>query len=480
MSVPLVRSLLVLFTGVSWTVSCLASAFSIHELGTRATGMGGAFVAVASDGSALFYNPAGIAFQKGLRMQMDTLLVHGQFRFVPSEAPPGTVVPEKGYDGFIRPRIVVLPNMYLTKSLSDKWTFGFGAFAPFGLGGNWTNFRDSDPKTVKFVSRFHTTRPKMESIWFQPTLAYRVTERMSIAVGVAYVHTHVLLEQSILNPLEEGRVFGEALAPKIFPGEDAALGGRIIGRLLPEGRSRFAAVSKNIGGSAGVLYWRRSWKTRFGAAYRTGVVQHFDGKASFAFTDNYALKPLAGLDRFAELFPQQRAKATFPTPATYSLGVASMAFGKNLIAVDFQFQDYRRLKYVVLNFTETEGTATPPETRLRFDFRNALAVRLGWERPLKSVTVRGGWAFDSTPVPEKSVSPLWPDSTRYNFTAGVSKQIGSREITFFYQATQFLNRTTNVAANANLFTNGEYRNFAQLAGLSLRFRLGGGKLDFEP
>ena len=86
---------------------------------------------------------------------------------------------------------------------------------------------------------------------------------VAVSAGVALVHTHVLLEQSILNPLEEGTVFGQHLAPVIFPDADPVTGGRIIARLLPEGRSRFAATSNNIGGALGVLYWHRPWKTRF-------------------------------------------------------------------------------------------------------------------------------------------------------------------------------------------------------------------------
>jgi long-chain fatty acid transport protein len=442
--------------------------------------MGGAFVAVASDGSALFYNPAGIAFQRGLRMQMDTLLVHGNFKFTPSVTPNGTVVPEGGYQGFISPKILVVPNMYMSAQLSKKWTLGFGAFAPFGLGGNWTNFDDGDPRNTKFVARFHTTRPKMESIWLQPTVAYRVNERLAVSVGVAAVHTHVLLEQSILNPLEEGKVFGEQLGPQIFPGADPAAAARIVARLLPEGRSRFAATSRNIGGVVGVLYSHPKWKTRFGATYRTAVTQHFQGKASFAFTTDYALKPLAGPEVFAALFPEQKARATFPTPGTYALGVATEAFGKNLFSVDVQMQDYRRLKYVVLNFSEVgPATATPAEARLDYSFHNAWALRMGWERPVKNMAVRAGWALDGTPVPEKAVSPLWPDSTRLNFNVGASREMGGREISIFYQFTKFLPRTTNVAANANLFTNGNWNSTAQLVGIALRFRKGGKSLEFK-
>jgi len=39
------------------------SAFSIAEQGAKAPGMGTAFTSIADDGSAFYYNPAGIAFQ---------------------------------------------------------------------------------------------------------------------------------------------------------------------------------------------------------------------------------------------------------------------------------------------------------------------------------------------------------------------------------------------------------------------------------
>ena len=42
-----------------------ASGFNIYEAGTRATALGGAFTAWADDGSALFYNAAGLSFLEG-------------------------------------------------------------------------------------------------------------------------------------------------------------------------------------------------------------------------------------------------------------------------------------------------------------------------------------------------------------------------------------------------------------------------------
>ena len=174
---------------VIFSQSVWASGFSILELGARASGMGGAFAAVADDGSALFYNPAGIAFQRGTRIQMDGFIVKGLFHQIPSSVPPGTIVPKDGYSGTVSPKIQFLGNMYMTKTLSPNLTFGFGMYAPFGLGDNWTNFQDGDPVNTKFPGRYAGTRGLLQNIWAQPTFAYKLTNNSSFAVGPALVFT---------------------------------------------------------------------------------------------------------------------------------------------------------------------------------------------------------------------------------------------------------------------------------------------------
>ena len=100
------RLLVIIVAGAFLIEAAFGSAFAINELGARAQGMGGAFTSIADDGSALFYNPAGIAFQKGLKLEMDSLVVVGLFRFFPSSTPPGAVVPANGYSGSVKPHFI--------------------------------------------------------------------------------------------------------------------------------------------------------------------------------------------------------------------------------------------------------------------------------------------------------------------------------------------------------------------------------------
>ena len=457
--------------------SAFGSAFAINELGARAQGMGGAFTSVADDGSAIFYNPAGIAFQSGLKLEMDALVVVGLFRFTPSVTPPGTIVPEKGYSGSVKPHFIPVANMYMTKDINKKLTFGFGVFTPFGLAANFTNFNDADPARTKFVGRFAGTRAQLQSFWIQPTVAYRLSPNSSIAVGIAWVHTHLLYEQSILNPLDDGKTFGREVAAALFPGQNPVEAARSIARLLPEGRFRLAGTSNSPGFNFGYLFKNPRNKTNFGFMWRSAVTHHLKGKASFAFTSNSAVAPfLPDSNTIPDLFPTQDARGLLTTPASYVVGVSNSSFRNMLLSVDFGIQDFQRFRTLPINFTKTSGTATPPERALNFDFRNSYMLHLGVEKPLNpALTVRAGYVFDYSPVPDKSTGPLFPDNTRNSFTIGATKKKGNKEFTLFYQAMKFRDRNTNVLDNANNFTNGLYHNFAHLAGAGLRIHVGGEK-----
>ena len=51
------------------------SGFLIYEHGAAAMAMAGAFVSVANDPTAIFHNPAGIAFLRGTQVSVGTTLI---------------------------------------------------------------------------------------------------------------------------------------------------------------------------------------------------------------------------------------------------------------------------------------------------------------------------------------------------------------------------------------------------------------------
>ena len=453
---------------------CDASAFSIAELGTRAASVGTAFTAVADDSSALFYNPAGIAFQPGIHMEMDSLVVVGLFRFTPSDPPPGTNGPSNGYPGSVKPHFIPVASMFMTHQFNPKWTVGFGAFTPFGLASNFINFHDSDPSNTKFPGRWAGTRAQLQEFWFQPTVAYRLNENSAIAVGPAFVHTHLYIDRSFLNPADDALTFGRQAASTIFPGVPVNQAAAVIARLLPEGRSRIAGTANSPAFALGYLYKNPRLKTNFGFSFRSSVTNHLSGAAGFGFTSNSALIPYIGSSFLPSAFPNQKITGSFTTPATYAVGVANTSLRNTTISMDFRLQDYRRFQSVPLNFSVNTANSTtsalPAEDRLVFNFRNSYVFGLGVARDIRPDTqLRIGYIYDRSPVVDESVGPLFPDANRNSFTVGGTRKRGEKTYSFFYEAMFMQNRVTNVAANAAQGTNGDYHSFVHLAGLSMQF-----------
>lgn len=73
------RGRVLLVVAVVVVAPCLGwgSGFALFEVGGRAGGMAGAMTAVADDQSALFWNPAGMAFQTddGIKLMFGTTLL---------------------------------------------------------------------------------------------------------------------------------------------------------------------------------------------------------------------------------------------------------------------------------------------------------------------------------------------------------------------------------------------------------------------
>ncbi len=144
-----------------------AGGYQINEMGARATGMGGAFVAQASDPSAIYYNPAGLASQKGINALVGLDLI------IPStelKAAGGTYNTESQ---------VFLPlNLYGTYQLDDQTVVGLGIFNPFGLGSKW-------PAALGSVDA------SLQTWYFNPSVGYKIDDEFSVGLGVSLVYVSV-------------------------------------------------------------------------------------------------------------------------------------------------------------------------------------------------------------------------------------------------------------------------------------------------
>src|SRR5262245_27245934 len=116
-----------------------AQGFGVYEHGTCTMGRAGTAAArPCADGSAIFFNPAGLAGMEGTDLTAGAMLIGGVGSF--TDDATGTTCD-------LENPLIPVPNFYFTHTFTPKFTAGIGVFAPYGLETKWPSAPAFDPNT---------------------------------------------------------------------------------------------------------------------------------------------------------------------------------------------------------------------------------------------------------------------------------------------------------------------------------------------
>ena len=143
-----------------------AGGFQINSQGQKASGMAGAFSGVASDASAVYFNPAGIVFHEHNMFDagFNAMLVNTSFL--------------SASDGDVDAKTALLVpfHLYATHRFENKRLFGsIGIYSPFNTSIKWND---------KWPGRYLTQQTKLTTLFLQPTLSYRFDRNYSVGLGL--------------------------------------------------------------------------------------------------------------------------------------------------------------------------------------------------------------------------------------------------------------------------------------------------------
>lgn len=357
-----------------------AGGFQVTAQGARAMGMGLAWTAVADDASAIYYNPAGLAFEPTQLTAgvMWARNIEGNFT-----GPTGVTEEQRAGDNF-------LPQGYASWApANSNMRFGVGAYTPFGLPMRWENPETFTGRNVAYTSQVRTAN-------VNPTFAYRAGN-FAFGVGANWVHSKVQLEQRQARDLT---AFG--------------LGVRDIADAKVKSDLMDAS---GWGWNAGVLW--RVGNLRFGAAYRDSIeVEH---EPTLTVTQiPTGIGPVdAGI---AQQLPTAPLDARLPIeyPASLNLGAAWVGDAFT-IAVDVDRTEWSSFGRLRLDVPAAPALGFTRVT----DWEDTWAYRVGIEAELGAITGRAGYYIDETPQPLEDVGPVLPDADRQGLTLGIG--LGNRD-----------------------------------------------------
>lgn len=402
------------------------SGFSIFEQGAKASGMAGAFVATADDPSAIFYNPAGLGFQ---REKMSLLGGATFINFTNEFTGDSDSAFTSGVEGTYDRHLFAPPNGYGTYRLNDHLVVGVGMFSAFGLRTDW-----ADPWAGRFISK----DVDLKTVSVNPSFAWRVNDSLSFGGGIEYRRARVTLSRNTpaLNP---------------FTGRIADVANGYL-------RSDW---NNDWGWNAGVLF-KPTPNFSVGASYRAAMDIELDGSADITqiMTGNAQFDALVA----TQLPPDQGINTTIPFPAMTAIGIATTAIPNWQIEFDVTHATWSRFKTLDVQFATTpSANIVRPQ-----DWEDTMAFRLGANRNIGDQwAVRFGAVYDQNPQPLEAVSPLLPDSDRMGLTFGVGWYHGPLVIEVSDMILHFKDRNTG-GVNPDQFE-GTYETDANL--LSVNFGL---------
>jgi len=119
--------------------TAFANGLSLNSVGARALGLGGAFVGVANDATAIYWNPAGLAGQGS------SILVFGT-----DIMPMATYKMDlAGIDAKTNTKHYISPNAFFNYNMG-KFSVGLGVYVPAGLGAEWNSADFGSPEGYDF------------------------------------------------------------------------------------------------------------------------------------------------------------------------------------------------------------------------------------------------------------------------------------------------------------------------------------------
>lgn len=357
------------------------SGFQVMTQGARASGMGLAYAGVGGDPTAIFFNPAGIAWMNQVEGYLGAnFITRTEGDFAGANPYPGEGVVES-----LEKNWYWFPNGYLVLPLTQELNVGVGGFAQYGLGLKWNN-----PNTT-FTGQFISQNAVIQSLDTNLVFSYRLFPQLSIAAGVDYRFSKVQLErnQAAVNP------FTGAVVPVAHV--------KLNSDLLENG---------GWGWNAGIMI-KPVESISIGAAYRSSIDVDYEGEATFTQrpTGNAALDAIVAASLPTGNPP---VLTTIDFPSSVNLGVGIQLPGQFLLALEADWTEWSTFENLTITFPTLVGRDIFRATL----WEDSWAYRVGLEKGFGAWAIRAGYYYDNTPQPDFDVSPILPDNDRNVYTFG--------------------------------------------------------------
>ena len=437
-------ALILTFGVAALPVPVFASGFQLFE--QNASGLGNAFAGQAAgvkDASAIHFNPAALTRVKGWNVVVSVEPIGLSNKFsdtgstVPSAGPYVFPVP-LGNEGDDAGGWIPVPNGYFSGQVTERMWLGVGVNIPFGLETDW------DPA---WMGRFHATKSKVQALTVTPTIAFQLSDTLSIGGGAAW--------QELKADFNSGVAYGglsyagTAQAVAVYPPavQQAALAA-VNAQLGPQGQSLEGAGlisgdSKAWGWNAGALL-KLGEQAHLGVSYRSKIEHDVTGDVTFEGAPTFSLPgSLAPIGvALNAKFANGPVKTTITLPDTWSVA-AAWENDKVEVLADWTWTGWSTLQTLAIDREDGSALSSVP-----LMFEDTWRVGLGMNYRLNDAwKLRLGMAYDNAPVQDEFRTPRLPDSNRVWAAGGFEWKLSEKARVDVGYAHIFIDESTSNLEN---------------------------------
>jgi len=397
-----IKGLIFLSSVLLMGISLFASGFALFEHSTKGMGMGGAFVARADDATAVYYNPAGITQLEKFNWSVGVTPIQ----------PVVNVSDMSGNAWDADDSLVLVPSAHITYQMTDKLWLGAGIFAPFGLA---TTFDEN------WAGRYNSHNAEVEGLNLNVNLAYKVNDKLSVAVGIDSLMFDVLLEQKILPSAVVYSQRDAIVAGIVATGLDPYTADLVFNTQFLAPSANLADINQEVSGNQTkvgfnlAVHFQPNDKVKMGISYRSGFKYDIAGEAKYRDVTPGFILPMESI------FFDAPGNAKIELPEFLYFGLAYAINEKFDFEVDLWQTAWSSYDKIDLTVENGVGHAISEK-----DWSDVWALRMGTEyRFSKSCYGVMGYVYDESPIPDELIDYTLPSNDRQVLSFGVGYKKGN-------------------------------------------------------
>jgi long-chain fatty acid transport protein len=280
--------------------------------------------------------------------------------------------------------VPIVPHFFASYQACERLWLGLGLNSPFGLGVQYPD---------NWSGNINVTKASLQTINFNPTMAVKINEHLSAAAGLDIMYLNLDLNRVLPLPL---------LGPQSLNIEGHTWG-----------------LGFNLGLQVKPLDY-----LSIGISYRSQIRQQINGVSHF--------QPFNGLDA--------DASGSIILPDMILTGIMVRPLEKLSVEAGVVWTHWSLFRNFDIRFANALGTLSE-----RKEWHDTWRAQLGVEyRALPWLDLRGGYAFENEPMPDRFADYLVPTTDqRHSFCFGTGFRWQAMTIDLAYSLVYMPDRTVN-------------------------------------